>query len=108
MRWLSLIGMSSSAISTSKMVPDPLLSFLYNAPAADKSGDIQLGSSTEVSLEEENSENTSLDRYTKASTLEYNNTNNKCVLMMMQGKNTNQSPPPKIKYIKQGTKQNTK
>ena len=54
---------SSPVVSTSKMAPDPLLSFLYNAPADDKSESMQPDSSSEVSLEDENSEETILDRY---------------------------------------------
>ncbi|XP_059440513.1 protein DEHYDRATION-INDUCED 19 homolog 3-like [Corylus avellana] len=47
---------SSSVVSTSKMAPDPLLSFIYNAPAVDESESIQPDSSTEVSIEDENSD----------------------------------------------------
>ncbi|GMY16992.1 protein DEHYDRATION-INDUCED 19 homolog 3-like isoform X1 [Fagus crenata] len=55
---------SSPVASTSKMAPDPLLSFLYNAPAAHKTEteSMQTDSSTEVSLEDEKSEVTTLER----------------------------------------------
>ncbi|XP_050266831.1 protein DEHYDRATION-INDUCED 19 homolog 5-like [Quercus robur] len=61
-RFRTLPTGSSPAVSTSKMAPDPLLSFLYNAPADDKSESMQPDSSSEVSLEDENSEETILDR----------------------------------------------
>lgn len=54
---------SSSVVSMSKMAPDPLLSFIYNAPAVDKSGSIQPDSSTEVSIEDENSDEEMPERY---------------------------------------------
>lgn len=63
MQWKSLFGGPPAAVSTSKMAPDPLLSFLYKTPAAaDKCGDVQPDSSTEVSLAEENSEHILLER----------------------------------------------
>jgi hypothetical protein len=63
-RFRSLPTGSSPVASTSKMAPDPLLLFLYNAPAADKTEteSMQTDSSTEVSLEDEKSEVTTLER----------------------------------------------
>ncbi|XP_023913204.1 protein DEHYDRATION-INDUCED 19 homolog 3 isoform X1 [Quercus suber] len=61
-RFQTLPTGSSPVVSTSKMAPDPLLSFLYNVPADDKSESMQPDSSSEVSLEDENSEETILDR----------------------------------------------
>lgn len=49
----SLPAGSSPLVSTSKMAPDPLLSFLYNVPTADVSEGVQRDSSTELSLEDE-------------------------------------------------------
>ncbi|KAK4558979.1 hypothetical protein RGQ29_008286 [Quercus rubra] len=61
-RFRTLPTGSSPVVSTSMMAPDPLLSFLYNAPADDKSESMQPDSSSEVSLEDENFEETILDR----------------------------------------------
>lgn len=54
---------SSSVVSTSKMAPDPLLSFICNAPAIDEYESIHPDSSTEVSIEDENSDETISERY---------------------------------------------
>ncbi|KAG6704040.1 hypothetical protein I3843_07G111400 [Carya illinoinensis] len=58
----SLLAGSSPAVSTSKMAPDSLLSFLYNGPAAVKSESVQPDSSTEVSMEDENPDESRLVR----------------------------------------------
>ncbi|KAE8009424.1 hypothetical protein FH972_005861 [Carpinus fangiana] len=60
---------SSSVVSTSKMAPDPLLSFIYNAPAVDESESIQPDSSTEVSIEDENSDEPISERSSQPSAL---------------------------------------
>jgi len=59
----------SSVVSTSKMAPDPLLSFIYNAPAVDESESIQPDSSTEVSIEDENSDEPFSERSSQPSAL---------------------------------------
>lgn len=51
----SLFG-GSSAVSTSKMAPDPLLSFLYNTSPTGRSEKAQPDSSSEVSIEDKSSD----------------------------------------------------
>ncbi|KAF3436499.1 hypothetical protein FNV43_RR23591 [Rhamnella rubrinervis] len=58
----SPFGGSSSAVSTSKMAPDPLLSFLYNAPATNRAENVHSDSSSEVSVEEKSSDHLLLER----------------------------------------------
>lgn len=62
---LSIFPGSLSPASTSKMALDPLLSFLHNAPAADKLENVQPKLSPEVSLEEKSSDEILLERYAK-------------------------------------------
>lgn len=61
----SLPAGSSPLVSTSKMAPDPLLSFLYNVPTADVSEGVQRDSSTELSLEDEAPNETVSERYNR-------------------------------------------
>ncbi|XP_015891985.1 protein DEHYDRATION-INDUCED 19 homolog 5 isoform X2 [Ziziphus jujuba] len=64
----SLFGWSS-AVSTSKMAPDPLLSFLYNTSPTDRSEKAQPDSSSEVSNEEKSSDHILLERNIQKSPL---------------------------------------
>lgn len=58
----SILSDSSSVVSSSKMAPDPLLSFLYNVPSVDKSESVQPGCSTEVTSQEKNTDEKMLER----------------------------------------------
>ncbi|GLT43169.1 hypothetical protein SLA2020_171390 [Shorea laevis] len=53
---------SSSTISSSKMAPDPLLSFLFYKAPSDCSKSVPTATSTEVSLEETNSDKKILEK----------------------------------------------
>ncbi|EEF39324.1 conserved hypothetical protein [Ricinus communis] len=57
-----LLDVPSPAVSSSKMEPDPLMSFLYNAIPADKSGSVQPHCLPDVVLEEKSSEENILER----------------------------------------------
>ncbi|XP_021889225.1 protein DEHYDRATION-INDUCED 19 homolog 3-like [Carica papaya] len=57
----SLLGGSSPPVTSTKMAPDPLLSFIYNVPTANKSETVQPDSSSEVSLEEKSSDTKTLE-----------------------------------------------
>lgn len=53
---------SPSAVSTSKMALDPLLSFLYNAPAINRAENVHSDLSSEESVEEKSSDHSLLER----------------------------------------------
>ncbi|KAJ8749416.1 hypothetical protein K2173_025460 [Erythroxylum novogranatense] len=58
----SLVRVSSSTVSSSKLAPDPLLSFLCIGPSSDKSETVQSDHSNEATSEEKSSNDKVLER----------------------------------------------
>ncbi|GKV22114.1 hypothetical protein SLEP1_g32009 [Rubroshorea leprosula] len=67
------LSRSSSTISSSKMAPDPLLSFLFYKAPPDCSKSVPTATSTEVSLEETNSDEKNLEKTVHPSPLSNKN-----------------------------------
>ena len=64
--WQSSTAGSSPLVSTSKTTRDPFLSFLYGASAADERENVQPDSSSEISIEEIQSDEITLERYDRS------------------------------------------